>query len=433
MFESVSKNEDFLKEEESQNSSTSNLMREFEPCGDLAVYLLREWMNLSVDQRTAFKGLIDEIDQACDLIDTNIEGVISSFQNISGRSREQADQIQNLAALSQEIEIDGEKRNVADLATSLKDILAELIEKIVQLSSRGMSMVYKLNDINDELVHVDASIGQIERINSQTNLLALNAKIEAARAGDAGRGFAVVANEVRELAKTVDTLSSDLKGQISSISTGLQGAYQLVEEIATMDLSEQNLEINAGFSKMVDCLIEQNEQVADVLQHSATSSKEISQDISMAVVSMQFHDRTKQIFQNVNLALGVFSGALEGLAGRSLEIAFEGDEPVSASNEFKEELIGCFSLNEMSKRFEARFYPNAIPMAGIQIDPVPEAVPEQVAEPVSEVDLDQAFEHTLDAVSATPVDALEPSNQPPPPDSFAGDTDFADDDEIELF
>jgi methyl-accepting chemotaxis protein len=413
-----------LDEEVDQTTSTEDFVGEVEEHGDLAVYLLREWMNLSVDQRTALKGLIEEIDQACDLIDTNIEGVISSFQNISGRSREQADQIQNLAALSQEIEIDGEKRNVADLATSLKDILAELIEKIVQLSSRGMSMVYKLNDINDELVHVDNSIGQIERINSQTNLLALNAKIEAARAGDAGRGFAVVANEVRDLAKTVDTLSSDLKRQISSISTGLRGAYQLVEEIATMDLSEQNLEINAGFSKMVDRLIEQNEQVADVLQHSATSSKEISQDISMAVVSMQFHDRTKQIFQNVNLALGTFSGVLEDLADRGREVAFEGEEPVAAAEGFKDQLIGCFSLNEMSERFEARFYPNAVPMAGIQVVPASEPVLESVNEPVAE----QASDIVAEQTSGSPE-----TSKPSPPVSFAADQDFVDDDEIELF
>ena len=97
---------------------------------------------------------MEEIDRACGLFDTNIEGVSSSFSNIAGRSQDQTNQIQHLAELSQEIEIDGEKREMADLATDLKNILADLIEKIVQLSSRGMSMVYKLNDINDELVHI---------------------------------------------------------------------------------------------------------------------------------------------------------------------------------------------------------------------------------------------------------------------------------------
>jgi methyl-accepting chemotaxis protein len=333
---------------------------------ELLFRLLKSSLDLSADQQTALNGLMEEIDRACALIDTNIEGVTSSFQNISTRSREQAEQIGNLATLSQEIVIDGQPRNVADLASGLKDILAELIEKIVQLSSRGMSMVYKLNDINDELVHVEESVGKIEKINSQTNLLALNAKIEASRAGEAGRGFSVVANEVRELAKTVETLSTDLKAQINSISTGLRGAYQLVEEIATMDLSEQNLEINAGFNSMVDRLISQNEQVSEVLAHSAAASQEISRDISMAVVGMQFHDRTKQIFENVNNALDVISSSFDVLEADAQELGLAGDDEVERQDlAFRERLIGSFSLNEISQRFEARFQPGMMLNGGV--------------------------------------------------------------------
>lgn len=426
-------NIDFSPEEELEDNSASEVA-ELESSADrLAAHLLREWIDLSADQRVALKALIWEIDQACDLIDTNVEGVISSFQNISSRSQEQADQIRNLADLSQEIEIDGEKRSVADLSSGLKDILAELIEKIVQLSSRGMSMVYKLNDINDELVHVDESIGQIERINSQTNLLALNAKIEAARAGEAGRGFAVVANEVRELAKTVDTLSTSLKGQISSISCGLQGAYQLVEEIATMDLSEQNLEINAGFSKMVDRLTSQNEQVADVLQHSATATQEISRDISMAVVSLQFHDRTKQIFQNVNVALGICSDSMDALSSRSEDAAADMDEETASAETFREEIVGGFTLNEMSRRFEAEFYPNAALVAGVHAIPAAEddavhlfdeAADAAAEETDSDRDLDEVFE-TVTPPATVPQMAAS--------DNSTSDNDFADDDEIELF
>ncbi|WP_269586090.1 methyl-accepting chemotaxis protein [Roseibium sp. Sym1] len=333
---------------------------------ELLFRLLKTSLDLSADQQTALNGLMEEIDRACALIDTNIEGVTSSFQNISTRSREQAEQIGNLATLSQEVVIDGKPRNVADLASGLKDILAELIEKIVQLSSRGMSMVYKLNDINDELVHVEESVGKIEKINSQTNLLALNAKIEASRAGEAGRGFSVVANEVRELAKTVETLSTDLKAQINSISTGLRGAYQLVEEIATMDLSEQNLEINAGFNSMVDRLISQNEQVSEVLAHSAAASQEISRDISMAVVGMQFHDRTKQIFENVNNALDVISSSFDVLEADAQELGIAGDDAAERQDPaFRERLIGSFSLNEISQRFEARFQPGMMLNGGV--------------------------------------------------------------------
>ncbi len=402
--------------------------------GSEASALLRDWLTFSIDQRNALAGLMEEIDRACGLIDANIEGVSSSFGNIASRSQEQTTQIQNLADLSQEIEIDGEKRNMAELAEDLKNILADMIEKIVQLSSRGMSMVYKLNDINDELVHVEASIGQIERINSQTNLLALNAKIEAARAGDAGRGFAVVADEVRELAKTVDTLSTDLKAQIGSISSGLGGAYQLVEEIATMDLSERNLEINAGFGKIVDCLISQNERVADVLQHSVASSREITRDISMAVVNLQFHDRTKQMFQNVNGALNVVANTLEVMETRGSAYSWEDFPPGGDSGKFRDNFIGSFSLNEMSQRFQARFYPGQAALHGIKAVPVIEDPDVDLFDaPVAGPDGELFADPVRSSGPGYGIAPASPSGVAAATNAGSNDDDFENDDDIELF
>lgn len=331
------------------------------------LFLLSGWAEVSSAQQEAFEGLIAEIDQACNLIDHNIEDVTSRFQNIATRTQGQSQAVQNLAELAKTIDIDGEKSSLADLASGLKEVLSDLIEKIVQLSSRGMSMVYKLNDINEQLEQVEGSIGQIEKINSQTNLLALNAKIEAARAGEAGRGFAVVANEVRDLAKTVDSLSVDLKGQIGSIVEGLRGAHVLVEEIATMDLSEENLEVNAGFSKMVDCLVEQNRKVTEVLHETAETTEDITRDISAAVIAMQFHDRTKQMFQNVNGALVEMSSAL-GTFAEGAETMTAPDE--SSAEELKRRVVASFSLQEMSQRFQARFYPGETGISGIQLVPV---------------------------------------------------------------
>jgi len=337
------------------------------PSGVDPLSLLLGWTEISLAQQQAFEGLIAEIDQACDLIDRNIEDVTSRFQNIADRSQGQSQAVQNLAELVQTIDIDGEKRTLAELASGLKDILSDLIEKIVQLSSRGMSMVYKLNDINGELEQVEGSISQIEKINSQTNLLALNAKIEAARAGEAGRGFAVVANEVRDLAKTVDSLSTDLKEQIGSIASGLRGAHVLVTEIATMDLSEENLEVNAGFTKMVDCLVEQNRQISEVLQETAGTTQEITRDISAAVFAMQFHDRTKQMFQNVNGAISEMSMHLSEVSGGGLAGRAPGTE---AADDLKQRIVGSFSLQEMSQRFQARFYPGETGIQCVQLVPV---------------------------------------------------------------
>lgn len=315
--------------------------------------LLSDFLGLNSVQRQALNGLMAEIEGTNTILDENIEALTERFQGIAAKSEQQSKTVQNLATLTETVEIEGVPCKLPDLANSLKDILSDLIEKILQLSSRGMNMVYQLQDIDSELKNVEGSIAEIERINSQTNLLALNAKIEAARAGDAGRGFAVVANEVRELAKTVDNLAGNLKSQVLSISDGLKGAHGLVEEIATMDLTEENLEVNAGFAKIVDRMVQQNTQVSEVLQLTANTTQEITDDIAGTVISLQFHDRCKQMLQNVNGALQVIIEVNETLHGRA-SVASVGDRHgQDIENTLKTELIQSCSLNEMSMRFQA--------------------------------------------------------------------------------
>lgn len=323
-----------------------------------ALELLQTWLGFSDAQRASLRALIGEIDKACDLVDENITEVTGRFQNIAVRSREQSQSVQGFSEIAQSVDIDGEKITLPELAESLNNILSDLIEKVIQLSSRGMSMVYKLNDMNDQLEQVEGSIEKIEKINSQTNLLALNAKIEAMRAGDAGMGFSVVADEVRALAKTVDTLSTDLKKQIGGISEGLQGTRVLVKEIAMMDMASENLEVNSGFTKMVDCLVEQNASLSEVLHSTAETAEQITNDISAAVISLQFHDRTKQSLENVTWALDELSAESADLREQTGALSENGADTTHQYEEFGDRLLARFTLGEMRARIEAELFPD---------------------------------------------------------------------------
>jgi methyl-accepting chemotaxis protein len=96
-------------------------------------------------------------------------------------------------------------------------------------------------------------IGLIDDIAFQTNLLALNASVEAARAGDAGKGFAVVAVEVRRLAQSAASASSDVKALIDQSATEVAGGSKLVAEAASklnaiLDAVRENSGLMAGIS-----------------------------------------------------------------------------------------------------------------------------------------------------------------------------------------
>jgi methyl-accepting chemotaxis protein len=315
--------------------------------------LLRRWLGLSVMQQRALHALVDEIRLISAHIETNVDGLASRFQNIAATTREQTATVQGLVASAPGVPVEGGVVALPELAGGLADTLSALIEKIVLLSSRGVSMVWALDDVRAELQSVEGSISEIDRINQKTRLLALNAKIEAARAGAAGLGFSVVADEVRDLAGSVNSLSSAIKGQIGSISGGLSDSYGLLRDIATIDMSQQNLEAHARIKGVMQCVVDQNLRFADVLEQSVRASEQTTDDISAAVVGMQFQDRARQGLDNVSAALAAIAATTAELAASTASgMATEASAAVDEA--WADRVVADCTLGEVRERLRRR-------------------------------------------------------------------------------
>jgi len=90
--------------------------------------------------------------------------------------------------------------------------------------------LFKLS--RDVLDVASRKVTAIEEITRRTKMLAMNALIEAARAGDAGRGFAVVANEVSDISRQVNTITDELRSEISvSVSHLTTAGGEMVREM----------------------------------------------------------------------------------------------------------------------------------------------------------------------------------------------------------
>jgi methyl-accepting chemotaxis protein len=315
------------------------------------VGFLEGWLGLSAVQKRALEALVSEICIVSDHVESSVLGLSQQFQSIAVAAREQSSTVAHLVTSSREVEYDGKMIPLAEIASSLGGTLSELIQKIIEVSSRGVSMVYSLDTVLEDLKTVDGSISQIDHINRQTNLLALNAKIEAARAGEAGRGFAVVAEEVRDLARTVNDLSSSIRAQINSISAGLRESYAMLKDIATIDMSEENLHANDRINTMMKNLVEQNERMSHVLQQSATNAEEIADNVSAAIVGMQFQDRTKQRLENVNDVLKVLAGTLENMRADTANLVPSQQVGNDVDHVWLHRMIAQCTLGEMRERF----------------------------------------------------------------------------------
>jgi methyl-accepting chemotaxis protein len=315
-----------------------------------AAGFLRRWLGLSAVQRRVLDGLINEIAITSGDVDTTVQGLSRRLQDIAGTAREQASTVQDLVASIQSVNLDGEEIPLSTVATSLGGTLSGLVDKIALLSSRGASMSTSLDGVLTELKSVESSVAQIDKINKQTNLLALNAKIEAARAGEAGRGFSVVADEVRELAKAVNELSALIRGQINSIATGLHASHGMLQDIATVDRSDESVAANARINAIMRCLVEQNARYAVVLQQTAQTTDRINRDVSAAVVGMQFQDLAKQRLENISGAIGAVAAASRDLQDASAQAVAHAGTDERATEAWVERMLAACTLSEVRNR-----------------------------------------------------------------------------------
>jgi len=327
-------------------------------CDPESIEFLHRWLGLSTLQRRALQAVINEIGITSAHAEANVQDLSKRLQSIAGTTREQSATVQDLVSSIQSVKLDDEVIPLADVAASLGDTLAGLVNKITVLSSRGASMSSALDGVLVELKSVEISVGQIDKINKQTNLLALNAKIEAARAGEAGRGFSVVADEVRELAKTVNDLSAVIRGQISSIASGLHASHDMLQDIATVDRSDESIDANARIKTIMRCLVEQNARYAVVLQQTAQTTELITRDVSAAVVGMQFQDLSKQRLENINGVLAALITLVAELHEETADVAGIDSAMADVRDEWTDRLTGVFTLSDTRKRFADHVCPN---------------------------------------------------------------------------
>lgn len=189
---------------------------------------------------------------------------------------------------------DHQNQSLKEFASEMRKIIEYFIEQVLATSHESMTMVHKIDDMAVQMEEVEELVGDVRTIADQTNLLALNAAIEAARAGEAGRGFAVVADEVRKLSQHSNDFSDQISGVVDKALENINEAKVIIGKMASKDMS-MAISSKSRVDNMLEEVDHLNEFLSEKLNHASSITESITENVNLAVMSLQFEDMTKQI------------------------------------------------------------------------------------------------------------------------------------------
>jgi len=188
---------------------------------------LKSDVNAVADKLTE---VIGQLRHTSSSLKTATSEILSGANDLSERTTKQAATIEETSAAMEQL-----ASTVLQNAQRAKDASANAAQVTRTAEDGGQVMdaaTAAMERITQSSAKISNIIGMIDDIAFQTNLLALNASVEAARAGDAGKGFAVVAVEVRRLAQSAASASSDVKVLIEQSANEVSSGSKLVGDAA---------------------------------------------------------------------------------------------------------------------------------------------------------------------------------------------------------
>lgn len=193
----------------------------------------------------------------------------------------------------------------------LRDVV-DAMQAALQGKASMMKRVTELTGFTDELRQMAVDVAHIAW---QTNLLAINAAIEAAQAGEQGRGFAVLAQEVRKLSSLSGDTGRRIADKVALISAAILSTHAAATAAAHEDARSVEL-CEARVGQVLGSLRGATEALSASTALLRERSVEIREEVSEALVQLQFQDRVNQIVSHVTANIDRMPAALADSHGR---------------------------------------------------------------------------------------------------------------------
>ncbi len=257
-------------------------------------------------------GVVAQLKDTSRGLKTATSEILSGANDLSERTTKQAATIEETSAAMEQL-----ASTVLQNAERAREA-SQVASTVTRTAEEGGQVMGEANQAMERITASSAKIsniiGLIDDIAFQTNLLALNASVEAARAGDAGKGFAVVAVEVRRLAQSAASASSEVKLLIEQSGSEVKTGSKLVADaaarlVAMLEAARSSNALMDGIAKdsreQASAIEEVNtavRQLDEMTQHNAALVEETNAAIEQTEAQANDLDRIVDIFTVAALA-----------------------------------------------------------------------------------------------------------------------------------
>ncbi|RYE45854.1 MAG: methyl-accepting chemotaxis protein [Hyphomicrobiales bacterium] len=248
----------------------TNLTKRMEGEYEGAFARLRDDTNAVGDKLSQIVGQLKETSRS---LKTATGEILSGANDLSERTTKQAATIEETSAAMEQL-----STTVLQNAERAREA-SEVASTVTRTAEEGGQVMGDANAAMERITQSSAKIsniiGLIDDIAFQTNLLALNASVEAARAGDAGKGFAVVAVEVRRLAQSAASASSEVKALIEQSGTEVKTGSKLVADAAARLVAM--LEAARSSNLLMDGIARDSREQASAIEEVNTAVRQLDE------------------------------------------------------------------------------------------------------------------------------------------------------------